>query len=247
MHIPASSIHVHLIRRAGTFTFACFLLVGIFASRARAADWKDGLKEALEQKYTLTHRASMSPDRITQQGIVLVILKQGIAADPSSDARFSITFVRDAQISEQGGAVAGLFGKKNTRVFKPGEKVYVIAIKIGDDYVMLELLSSDMFDFAQRGSTRQTRYKAALSFKFDKDSLPTMTPDQIEAVISTVLATESEAAAQNTKTISLGQTPEQVEAILGKPEKIVNLGPKVTYVYKDMKVIFQEGKVSDVQ
>jgi len=35
--------------------------------------------------------------------------------------------------------------------------------------------------------------------------------------------------------------------LLGKPDKIVNLGPKVTYVYKDMKVIFQDGKVADVQ
>jgi hypothetical protein len=27
------------------------------------------------------------------------------------------------------------FGKRNTRVFKHGEKVYVIGIKVGDDYV----------------------------------------------------------------------------------------------------------------
>jgi len=27
----------------------------------------------------------------------------------------------------------------------------------------------------------------------------------------------------------------------------VDLGPKVTYVYKDMKVVFVDGKVSDVQ
>ncbi len=222
------------------------LALGI-AIPAVASDWKDALKEALEASYPLTHRAGMSPDRITQQGAVLVIEKQGIAADPSSDGRFSITYVKDGQISEQGGAVAGLFAKVNTRVFKPGEKVYVIAVKIGDDYVMLELLSCDMFDFARHGSTRQTRYKSAVSFKFDKESLPTLDAGKIKAIIAPVLATEAEAAAQNTKTISLGQTPAEVEAILGKPEKIVNLGPKVTYVYKDMKVIFQDGKVSDVQ
>lgn len=212
-----------------------------------AADWKDALKSSLEAVYPLTHRAAMSPDRITQQGVVLVIEKPGIAADPSSDARFSITYVKDGQMSEQGGAVAGLFGKVNTRVFKPGEKVYVIGIKVGDDYVMLELMSCDMFDVVHHGSTRQTRYKSALSFKFDKDALPTLTADKIQAAITPVLATEVEAAAANTKTISLGQTTQQVEAILGKPDKVVNLGPKVTYVYKDMKVIFQDGKVADVQ
>jgi hypothetical protein len=38
-----------------------------------------------------------------------------------------------------------------------------------------------------------------------------------------------------------------VEAALGKPDTIVNLGAKMTYVYKTMKVIFQDGKVADVQ
>ncbi len=36
-------------------------------------------------------------------------------------------------------------------------------------------------------------------------------------------------------------------AALDKPEKIVNLGPKQIYVYRDLKVTFIDGKVSDVQ
>ena len=47
--------------------------------------------------------------------------------------------------------------------------------------------------------------------------------------------------------IQLGMTTDQVVAALGQPEKIVNLGPKVLYVYKDMKVTFINGKVADVQ
>jgi uncharacterized membrane protein YgcG len=47
--------------------------------------------------------------------------------------------------------------------------------------------------------------------------------------------------------IEKGQTPDQVKAALGPPEKIVNLGPKQIYVYKDLKVTFLNGKVSDVQ
>lgn len=49
------------------------------------------------------------------------------------------------------------------------------------------------------------------------------------------------------KKVELGQTAEQVEATLGKPEKIINLGPKTVYVYKDLKIIFMDGKVTDVQ
>ena len=47
--------------------------------------------------------------------------------------------------------------------------------------------------------------------------------------------------------IEKGQTPEQVKAALGPPEKVVNLGAKQLYVYHDIKVTFLNGKVSDVQ
>jgi hypothetical protein len=47
--------------------------------------------------------------------------------------------------------------------------------------------------------------------------------------------------------IQLGQTVDQVQASFGPPEKIVNLGAKQIYVYKDLKVTFVNGKVTDVQ
>ena len=47
--------------------------------------------------------------------------------------------------------------------------------------------------------------------------------------------------------IQLGQTVDQVTASFGPPEKIVNLGTKQIYVYKDLKVTFVNGKVTDVQ
>ena len=48
-------------------------------------------------------------------------------------------------------------------------------------------------------------------------------------------------------TISLGQTMSQVVNIMGSPKQIVDLGPKQIYVYNNMKIIFIDGKVSDVQ
>jgi hypothetical protein len=47
--------------------------------------------------------------------------------------------------------------------------------------------------------------------------------------------------------IEKGQTPDQVKASLGTPDKIVNLGAKQIFVYKDLKVTFVNGKVADVQ
>lgn len=47
--------------------------------------------------------------------------------------------------------------------------------------------------------------------------------------------------------IEKGQTPDQVKAAIGVPDKIVNLGAKQIYVYKDIKVTFINGRVADVQ
>ncbi|WP_232298894.1 hypothetical protein [Granulicella tundricola] len=48
-------------------------------------------------------------------------------------------------------------------------------------------------------------------------------------------------------TVALGQTPAQVTATMGAPAQIIDLGAKQIYKYPDMKIIFVNGKVSDVQ
>ncbi|HEX4006329.1 MAG TPA: hypothetical protein VHX60_09145 [Acidobacteriaceae bacterium] len=57
----------------------------------------------------------------------------------------------------------------------------------------------------------------------------------------------SDAPAAPPKTIALGQTKDQVTAILGQPQKVVNLGAKEIDYYPDMKVVYTHGKVTDVQ
>ena len=48
--------------------------------------------------------------------------------------------------------------------------------------------------------------------------------------------------------VDLGQTIDQVQAALGAPARVANLGTKVIYYYSGgMKVVFKDGKVSDVQ
>ena len=48
-------------------------------------------------------------------------------------------------------------------------------------------------------------------------------------------------------TLSLGLSIEDVKSIQGEPQKIVDLGAKKIYVYKDLKITFTDGKVSDIQ
>src|SRR5271157_1491171 len=64
------------------------------------------------------------------------------------------------------------------------------------------------------------------------------------------VVSQSAAAAGNAAgpvTISLGQSMADVESMNGKPDKIIDLGAKKIYMYKDLKITFTDGKVSDVQ
>jgi hypothetical protein len=47
--------------------------------------------------------------------------------------------------------------------------------------------------------------------------------------------------------VNLGQTLDQVQAAMGAPARVANLGPKVIYYYNGMKVVFKDGRVTDVQ
>lgn len=62
-------------------------------------------------------------------------------------------------------------------------------------------------------------------------------------------ATEASAAPSQAAPVSIevGQTIDQVTSALGQPLTIIDLGPKKIYKYKDMKITFKAGKVSDVE
>ena len=48
-------------------------------------------------------------------------------------------------------------------------------------------------------------------------------------------------------TIAIGQTKDQVAAAFGQPLRVAKLGAKEIFYYKDMKVTFSNGKVSNVE
>jgi len=47
--------------------------------------------------------------------------------------------------------------------------------------------------------------------------------------------------------LTLGMSVDDVRSIQGEPQKIVDLGERKMYVYKDLKITFIGGKVSDIQ
>jgi hypothetical protein len=154
-----------------------------------------------------------------------------------------------------------------TKFLTIGEKVYVSKIEVNrkDSKVSMAIIECDSCNSVQDASQR----KAQVIFQFPKDYLAGADGGQVADVIGQVLEVQPEEAAQQDQpqdaqqgqqqaqqpeapaqpppTIQLGQTMDEVKGLLGEPTKVVNLGVKQIYIYKDMKVVFLRGKVADVQ
>jgi hypothetical protein len=214
------------------------------AESAEPTSWKSVLQSGLASRINIT-RTDNARLRITEAGTVLLVQHEGITASPAQDASMLVNKVDDGKIKQPGGLSALVSDKKTNRDYLVGERLYCIAIKVKDDAVQLWLLSTQMAPVTIKGSTQQTRYKAALEFKFPKDFLGTASADSVLARMADVVTIER--AAAGPATVALGQTVAELEAALGKPEKIIDLGAKKIYVYKDIKVTLVDGKVADVQ
>jgi len=215
------------------------------------SDWKKTLEEGLKGKYTVTKTSGWDPNRITQAGTVFVVRQDGVQIEPSTNAPSltgsATTDVVDGKVSQRGGTAA-FFASGTLKQLKRGDRVYLWNVHADDDKLQLLLLTTDVMDYLDKaGRTRQTRCRATLSFK--QPRLRETGLDDAVAMISAVILPEDEASAVQTKTVELGQTFEEVEAILGKPDTVAKLGSKTIYTYKSvgMKVIFTDGKVTDVQ
>lgn len=161
---------------------------------------------------------------------------------------------------------------QTTHLFPKGDKVYPskLEVNVDKDTVLMDIVACDTCN----KTDPPTYNKAQVVFQFPKGSLAKASAGDVEDTIGQLLsisddsqqqaqggdqqqgAQQQQAAQpqqqapqpqQEPQTIQMGMTTDQVKATMGTPEKIVNLGPKQIYVYKDLKVTFLGGKVADVQ
>ena len=63
----------------------------------------------------------------------------------------------------------------------------------------------------------------------------------------TAVASSQPATAAPPPTITIGESSTLVLQAMGMPQQMIDLGKKKTYIYKNMKIIFVDDKVTDVQ
>jgi len=163
---------------------------------------------------------------------------------------------------------------QTTHLFKKGDKVYPtkIDVKLDKDEVVMGIVACDTCN----NTDPQTWNKANVEFQFPKGALARASAGDVEDTIGQLLAISDDSQQQGgqqpgqqqgggqdqggqqqggqqqqaqaePQTIQMGMTTDQVQASLGQPSKVVNLGAKQIYVYKDLKITFLNGKVVDVQ
>ena len=207
-----------------------------------------------------------------KSGTVLVIQKNGITGEaPNNLAPPCPSTWRDNALHAANG-MCTLVEKNYSKALSTGDKVNPtsVVIHLKDEKVIVNFTECDSCNGGDASS-----YKGSVAFQFPKGYLEGgADAGQVADVISQVLAPPDPNADQGQQqqqqggdqqqaqqpqqqapqqpaappaSIQLGQTIDQVTASFGPPEKIVNLGTKQIYVYKDLKVTFVNGKVTDVQ
>jgi hypothetical protein len=238
------------MRRRVSCSLAFLLAAAPSVALAQNKNWKKELDAQLEQSIQLS---KFSPDRfrVTGPGSMFTIQRDGITAVLATDMFGLVNHVTpDGSVRQARGGMADAMAKGSNRDLAIGDRVYVYRLDVRDDGVDVVVLTHATVPIQRNGSTSQVRYQATLRYDFPKDSLRVTDAAAVLARIEQVLqptASTATAAGVQPKTVELGQTTAQVEAAFGKPEKILKLGAKVIYVYKDVKVTFTDGKVSDVQ
>ena len=156
------------------------------------------------------------------------------------------------------------------RIFMAGEKFWVIGMGAVRDGVVFKLYSDPYDGVRYWGELKFPFPKGSVPAADEllntiAEVLTVQPPDNAAANAPPAPATPPAPAAQveappapippppppppdapPPKTISLGQTADEVVATFGQPQKIVKLGAKQIYYYPDMKVTLIGGKVSDV-
>jgi hypothetical protein len=238
---------------------------------AHAAAPLEDIQKQLMDLYQTT-KATADGSDIVVAGSVLVLQKDHLLMDPIEQAIPMPNVYKNGAITGLSGA-AGLVkamtnlkkfnpfghdqivdsvtdGATATREFVAQEKFWVTKIETKPDGVTFSLLSDPIKD---------KRYHATLQFPFAKGAAPSA--DDAVGLVAEVLQIDAgdnvqgqksaanptpQPAAPAPKTVTLGQSRDQVIAALGVPAKVMQVGAKEIDVYSDVKVTFLQNRVVDV-
>ncbi len=259
----------HLISAVPLLTLALLLFHPASASPSR-----DTLVGALETRYQVA-KTGLNRGKVTAAGTVFTVQKDGLSAAAAGGFVNVNNTVANGAVEQHGGRFGSLMKSsvvKNERPLAVGEKVYVVKFEAKaeskNDVLRVQLVTCDPSD----AGGEQKLFAADVLFKFPKNYLDKATPEEVAQAVEAFLAPDAQQpaapaptdttaaappsvppappappAAQSGPTVTMNMTTDEVVAAMGPPSKIVDLGATKKYIYKDMKITFVNGRVTDVQ
>jgi hypothetical protein len=243
------------------FVAAIMLVPGIAGAQAVT------LQEQLSAQYK-TVKIGPDGEIAGDPGTLLAIQKSGLIAVPWKAVALCPAKFEDNVLHLSTGFCAGMMQNVSGH-FPKGAKVYPLKIdvNVGKEKISLQVVGCK----ACNHSDQPFPYKSEVVFEFAKGYLEKAAASDVEDTIGqvfTITTNDDQQGAggdaqpgpdqqaspqpaqpqqQEPATIQLGMSTDQVQSVLGKPDKMFNVGAKQIYVYKDVKVTFLNGQVSDVQ
>jgi hypothetical protein len=247
-----------------------FFVVFLLSPAAQAgqseptAQGTPSLQEQLQARYPLAEMSTAGGCSIRNPETALVVMQSGITTfEESSFPRACAIHYKDGKLKPPGFRCkyTGYYGGSS---FGKGDKVYPVDLKVEKEEVTMTL------GYCSPRSALSYSYKTKLVFEFSSSFLSSANTQQVEDKIEELLSKDLTKAAptptqqqhsdngQNNspkpspepQSVEEGMSPDQVVAILGKPDIIAKKGgDKLVYVYnsKKLKIVFINGKMSDFE
>lgn len=234
--------------------FSAALLLVFFCVSTSSALTRDEARSAVTGVYRITTRGFLGD--VKETGSVLTPRREGLRANRPSNS-FKANVVENHKIIAVGGGDLPLPGRDGA--LRPGERLYLYDVSTGEDYVQLDLYTVTSYHIP--GVRWSTPLQASVRFLY-KGGLAGITSRQLlndiaewvgpEGVSGPAVKENSPTAPPDnaksvTSTVRLGQSQQEVIAILGPPQKQIQLDTKSIFIYGNLKIIFKDGKVTDAE
>ncbi len=263
------------MRQAWRLLFVAAAIAAILLPSIAAAQAPVTLQEQLNAQYK-TVKIGPDGELAGDPGTLLAIQKRGIIAVPWRAAALCPAKYKDNVLHLSTGFCAGMM-QNVSGFFRKGAKVYPLKLEVNvaKEKISFQVVGCKVCNHSDQPFPSKAEVVFEFAKGYLETASASQVEDTIGQVfpITTETETENDQQAQGEgdasqqppaqeqppaqqtqpsqqsepQTVQAGMTTDQVQAILGKPDKIFNVGTKQIYVYKDVKVTFLDGKVSDVQ
>jgi len=245
------------------------IATGVLA--AQAGD-PSAIQKRLHSQFKVTVTTADRTDIVTA-GDVVQLHQPGIIMFSSNAPVPPTNVYKGGKISQGFGTAMMMTNQQiQQRKFVQDEKCWVTGIKVQNDGVSIDLYSDPYDDVHFYGTVKipypdkktvpptdsflQTVAEVLTVVPSEDQASPEsrQAPVPVQAPVAAPAPPPMQAIAPPPPptdapppTIALGQTKDQVTAGFGQPTRMAKLGVKEIYYYKDMKVTFTNGKVTNVE